>query len=185
MTRLVGAGTAGQAGLTRSAGRRPATRRRAVGVVAAVALALVAGGCGSGHPGGVATGGSSTTLSPPSSGTGGSTPPSTASNLATTVPNCGGGAFEPKTLLIVCGSGSGTTMATGVSWKSWDHSGATGSGTVSLQVAGRATSAPATLSLSTVVAGPVGPQFTILTVTWTGSSPDGKAQDTYHLQAGS
>jgi hypothetical protein len=53
-----------------------------------------------------------------------------------------------------------------------------------LEVNGQATSSPATLELGTVVKGPVGPQFTVLTVTWQGSSPDGKAQDTYHLQLG-
>jgi hypothetical protein len=101
-----------------------------------------------------------------------------------TVPNCGGGAYEPKTLLIVCGSGAAATTATGVSWAAWGQSQAHGSGTVMLEVNGQATSSPATLELGTVVEGPVGPQFTVLTVTWQGSSPDGKAQDTYHLQLG-
>jgi hypothetical protein len=73
-------------------------------------------------------------------------------------------------------------MATGVSWRSWEPALATGSGTVHLQVNGQPVSAPATLLLSEVVTGPVGPQFTVLTVTWTGTSPDGKARETYHLQ---
>jgi hypothetical protein len=96
------------------------------------------------------------------------------------VPNCGGGAYEPQTLLIVCGSG--TTMATGVAWRSWEPARASGSGTIHLQVNGQPVSAPATLLLSEVVTGPVGPQFTVLTVTWTGKPPDGKAREIYHLQ---
>jgi hypothetical protein len=73
-------------------------------------------------------------------------------------------------------------MATGVSWRSWERAGASGSGTVHLQVKGQAVAAPAALLLSQVVDGPVGPQFTLLTVTWTGTPPDGNARDTYHLQ---
>jgi len=107
-------------------------------------------------------------------------PATTAARRLPTVPNCGGGAYEPKTLLIVCGSG--TTMATGVSWRSWEPVLASGSGTVHLQVNGQPVSAPATLLLSNVVDGPVGPQFTVLIVTWTGTPPDGKARETYHLQ---
>jgi hypothetical protein len=98
------------------------------------------------------------------------------------VPNCGGGAYQPKTLLIVCGSGSTGTMATGVSWRSWGTSTASGSGTVQLTVNGHPASAPATLLLSEVVDGPVGPQFSRLTVTWTGTPPDGKQQAVYSLQ---
>jgi len=107
-------------------------------------------------------------------------PATTAERHLPTVPNCGGGAYEPRTLLIVCGSGS--TMATEVSWRSWEPARASGSGTVHLQVNGQTVSAPATLLLSDVVAGAVGPQFTLLTVTWTGAPPDGKARETYHLQ---
>jgi hypothetical protein len=107
-------------------------------------------------------------------------PATTAARQLPTVPNCGGGAFEPKTLLIVCGSG--TTMATGVSWRSWEQTLASGSGTVHLQVNGQPVSAPATLRLSQVSDGPVGPQYTLLTVTWTGTPPDGKPSETYRLQ---
>jgi hypothetical protein len=73
-------------------------------------------------------------------------------------------------------------MATGVSWHSWGSSTASGSGTVQLTVNGHAASAPATLLLSDVVNGSVGPQFSRLTVTWAGTSPDGKQQDVYSLQ---
>ena len=107
-------------------------------------------------------------------------PPTTAVDQLPTVPNCGGGAYKPETLLIVCGTG--TTMATGVSWRSWAPTAASGSGTVHLQVNGQSVSAPAALLLSDVVKGPVGPQYTLLTVTWTGTRPDGNARDTYHLQ---
>jgi hypothetical protein len=73
-------------------------------------------------------------------------------------------------------------MATGVSWRSWGTSTASGSGTVQLTVNGHPASAPATLLLSRVVDGPAGPQFSQLTVTWTGMPPDGKQQDVYSLQ---
>jgi hypothetical protein len=73
-------------------------------------------------------------------------------------------------------------MATGVSWRSWESAGALGAGTVHVQVKGQAVSASATLRLSQVVKGPGGPQFTLLTVTWTGQPPDGNARDTYRLQ---
>jgi hypothetical protein len=120
----------------------------------------------------------STTVRPEPATT--SAAPTTAVGQVPTVPNCGGGAYKPQTLLIVCGSG--TTTATGVSWRSWGSASASGSGTVHLQVKGQAVAAPAALLLTGVVDGPVGPQFTRLTVTWTGTPPDGNARDTYHLQ---
>jgi hypothetical protein len=43
---------------------------------------------------------------------------------------------------------------------------------------------PATLTLAGVAMGSVGPQFTQLTVTWTGSSPTGSPRVSYHLQPG-
>jgi hypothetical protein len=51
-----------------------------------------------------------------------------------------------------------------------------------MTINGHPVSAPATLLLSEVVDGPVGPQFSRLTVTWTGTPPDGKQQDVYSLQ---
>jgi hypothetical protein len=148
-----------------------------------VALALpvaAATGCGSsGHRAAIIVGGTTTM---PSTTPTVSTPivPTTVAHQLPTVPDCGGGAFKPATLLIVCGTGG--TMATGVTWRSWGTATATGSGTVHLQVHGRAATAAATLLLSRVVAGSVGPQFTRLTITWTGMSPDGRPQDTYQLQ---
>ncbi len=149
----------------------------------AIALAaLVSGGaaCGSaaGHAG-VATGATPTTEAPAATTTL-AAPTTTPATRLPTVPNCGGGAYEPRTLLIVCGSGA--TMATDVTWRSWQPAAATGTGTVHLQVNGRTVAAPAALALSQVVNGPVGPQFTLLTVTWTGTAPDGNPSDTYHLQ---
>jgi hypothetical protein len=96
-----------------------------------------------------------------------------------TVPDCGGGAYKPATLLIVCGNN--TTMATDVTWSAWTASGAAGSGTVHLVNAGASATAPGRLALSDVVNGPIGPQFTLLTVVWTGTSPDGKTTDTFRL----
>jgi hypothetical protein len=104
--------------------------------------------------------------------------------LATTVPNCGGGAYEPKTLLIVCGNGPTAVDSTATSWQSWSRSAATGTGTVHLAVAGRAVAAAGRLRLDDVVTGPVGPQFRRLTVTWIGASPDGRPSDLFALQAG-
>jgi hypothetical protein len=109
-----------------------------------------------------------------------SVPSTTVAHQLPTVPDCGGGAYEPATLLIVCGSGG--TVATGVTWRSWGTATATGSGTVHLQVHGQAVTAAATLLLSRVVTGSVGPQYTRLTITWTGVSPDGRPQDIYQLQ---
>jgi hypothetical protein len=159
-------------------------------LVTLFALVGLVAACGSSTHGrtGAATGGTST-AAPSTAGSvpattaapaPASAPVTTAVGQLPTVPNCGGGAYEPKTLLIVCGTG--TTMATGVSWRSWAPAGASGSGTVHLQVNGRPLSAPAALLLSDVVNGPVGPQFTVLTVTWTGTPPDGNAKDTYHLK---
>jgi len=97
----------------------------------------------------------------------------------TTVPNCGGGAFKPATLFIVCGGSP--TMATGVSWSDWGRESALGQGDVHLVVAGQELVAPARLQLSDPVAGPTGPQFSRLLVIWSGPSPDGHPSDSYHL----
>lgn len=137
-------------------------------LLAGGALVAASGGaCGSGaRPAGV---------------TAGTPPPArpAPSGLTPTVPNCGGGAFEPKTLLIVCGAPG--TMATGVSWSSWGAQSAAGTGTVEVSSRGRAVTAAARLVLGDVRSGSSGRQFTLLTVTWTGSSPDGHASDVYHL----
>jgi hypothetical protein len=103
-----------------------------------------------------------------------------AQPLQVTVPDCGAGAYRPSTLLIVCTTGG--AMATGIQWASWDLSGATGTGTVHLQVSGAPEEATAALRLSDVISSASnGPQFTRLTVTWTGHSPDGRASDSFHL----
>jgi hypothetical protein len=143
-------------------------------------MAVATGCSSSSKPAAVASGGASPSVRPTTAPA--STTPTTRHQLPT-VPNCGGGAYEPKTLLIVCGSGSTATTATAVSWRSWGTSTASGSGTVQLTANGHPASGPATLLLSEVVDGPVGPQFSRLTVTWTGTSPDGKQQDVYSLQS--
>jgi hypothetical protein len=157
-------------------------------LLGAVAMASLAAGCSSASKSStVAQSPSTSGISMPATSlTTGATsnPNKSAASQLPTVPNCGGGAYKPQTLLIVCGSGSAATTATEVSWASWGASEAHGSGTVNLQVDGRPTSSPAALRLSTVVDGPVGPQFSVLTVTWQSDSPDGKAQDTYRLQLG-
>lgn len=98
-----------------------------------------------------------------------------------TVSECGGGAYKPTTLLIGCSGG--TTTVTGISWTSWSSSAASGTGTVHLQVGGKPVQAAAHLTLGTVVSGSVGPQFTRLTVSWIGTSPDGHSQDSYSLSS--
>jgi hypothetical protein len=99
-----------------------------------------------------------------------------------TAPNCGGGAYKPSTLLIVCGTS--TTMATGVEWGSWTTTEARGNGTVHIALGGRSVSSPAALVLDHVVTSADGPQYSVLTVTWAGPSPDGRPTDTYHLSVG-
>jgi hypothetical protein len=149
------------------------------GLVALAVALLAIAGCGSSHhPAAVITG--TTTTTPRTPGVTTAVTPTTVAHQVATVPNCGGGAYKPATLLIVCGTG--TTMATGVTWRSWGPATATGTGTVHLQVHGQAIASAANLALDRVVVGAVGPQFTRLTVTWTGGSPDGRPQDVYPLQ---
>lgn len=136
-------------------------------LVAGALASASAGACGSGSRSAGVTAGTAPTTRPAAPG------------LTPTVPNCGGGAFEPKTLLIVCGGA--VTVATGVAWSSWGAQSAAGTGTVEVSPRGRPVGAAARLLLSQVRAGSSGPQFTLLTVTWTGSSPDGHPSDVYHL----
>lgn len=137
-------------------------------LVAGALVAASAGACGSGsRSAGVTAGAAAPTTRPATPG------------LTPTVPNCGGGAFEPKTLLIVCGGP--VTVATGVAWSSWGTQSAAGTGTVEVSPRGRPVTAVARLLLSQVRSGSSGPQFTLLTVTWTGPSPDGHPSDVYHL----
>ncbi|MBV9661688.1 MAG: hypothetical protein JO337_11080 [Acidimicrobiales bacterium] len=124
--------------------------------------------------------------SPPSRPAAGPVPGSSSNASSTTVAgqvptvfNCGGGAYEPSTLIVVCGVG--TTVVTGSKWTSWTATGAVGTGLVHLKVSGHDTAAPAGLALSTVVRTPGGPQFSSLTVTWTGASPDGQPSDAFRL----
>jgi len=171
-------------------GRPASPGGRGVWATAAVAATLAAGAaltaCGStSHQTTTATSIAATT--PPTTtvpSTTLPTPPSSTQVSAApvgipTVPDCGGGAYKPATLLIVCGNN--TTMATNVTWGAWTASTAAGSGTVHLVEGATSATAPGRLSLSDVVTGPIGPQFTLLTVTWIGPSPDGKATDTFRL----
>jgi hypothetical protein len=162
--------------------------RQAVAAVGVVTLAAVLTACGStrhvttavtaGSTGPASTGPPETAAAPPT------TKPSAPAHLTPTAPNCGGGAYKPATLLIVCASGDQAVMATGVTWRSWGDTAAVGSGTMHVSVNGHPTARPATLNLAGVATGSVGPQFTRLTVTWIGSSPTGSPQASYHLQPG-
>lgn len=110
-------------------------------------------------------------------------PAVTSPSLEATVPDCGAGAYRPSTLLIVCSTGG--TMATGIRWTAWGTTAATGTGTVHLAVGGSEQTGSAKLELSDVSErGNNGPQFTRLTVTWIGRSPDGRASDSYQLGDG-
>lgn len=152
-------------------------------VLAVAVLALA--GCGSGA--GTTVGGPATTPSTPAVTSTGP-PPSTGPTQTLgpgqlpTVSDCGGGAYKPSTLLVVCGVD--TTMATGVTWTAWTVTAARGTGLVHLKVAGRAVTAMARLDLSGIRGGANGPQFSHLEITWTGPSPDGHPADAYSLAVG-
>lgn len=148
--------------------------RAAVAGGTAVASAILVAACSSG-PHGAGSGATTGTAPATSKGSGGA-PTTAAPRLTPTVYNCGGGAYEPATLLIVCGVD--TTMATGVEWATWTSSAASGKGNVA--VTGHPPQ-PASLALRNVVTTSTGPQFSVLTVTWTGASPDGHPSDTFHL----
>lgn len=96
--------------------------------------------------------------------------------------DCGGGAYEPSTLYILCSNT--TTLATGITWRTWRASSAAGSGTVHESVGGKERQYRARLRLSDPEREPGGLEFTRLQVTWTGASPDGRPSDTYALQTG-
>jgi hypothetical protein len=148
-------------------------------------MAVILTGCGSSRHDTAAVGSGSNagaTTAPTAAQAG--MPATTVAHQLPTAPNCGGGAYKPATLLIVCGSGDAAVMATGVTWRSWGTTAALGTGTMHVMVHGQPAARPATLSLSGVRSGMVGPQFTQLTVTWIGSSPTGAPAVTYHLQAG-
>ncbi len=146
-------------------------------------VALTAAGLGVAVAALSGCGGSSSTsvrsISPSTTKTIVTAPPSSLAAPVPTVFDCGGGAYEPKTLLVVCGVA--TTTVIDVRWTSWNASGAAGSGTVNLNSSGLHGSAPADLALSDVVQTGNGPQFSVLQVTWTGTSPDGHSSDRFKL----
>jgi hypothetical protein len=162
-------------------------RRRGWRLVALAAVVVMAGACASSHPRQAVLDNPAATTAPTSSTTAPASPPTappaTVAGQLPTVPNCGGGAYKPTTLLIVCGDGpTGSTMATGVSWTSWNAESAAGTGSVHLVAHGQPVVAPGRLTLGMVTRGSMGPQFTRLTVTWTGMSPDGNPSHVYTLQ---
>lgn len=166
--------------LAGGAGAAAVRSRRVAGAacVAASAFAVLAlPGCasGSGHPlAGTSGTASVTSPAPPSS-----PPAPTATTVAGQLPtafDCGGGAYEPATLIVVCGVGS--TTVTGSRWTSWTAGTARGTGTVNLP--GKLPS-PATLALDGVVQTVDGPEFSRLTVTWTASSPTGRPEQVFRL----
>jgi hypothetical protein len=167
-------------------GRGDRTPRRAAAGLAAGLVAALLTGCGSARHDTSAVVSASPTSALP--GRAASTvPPATPTTVAgqvPTAPNCGGGAYRPTTLLIVCASGAAAVMATGVTWRFWGSAAAEGSGTVHMVVHGQPTARPARLTLTGATRGPVGPQFLQLTVTWIGASPTGRPEALFHLQPG-
>lgn len=151
------------------------TARAAAAAAAFVGAALMGTACSGGghHPVGVS--GSSTTAVH-STVPGATSSTSTGTNQLPTAFDCGGGAYEPAALIVVCGVGS--TMATSVHWTAWSATGAAGTGL--LAVPGHPPE-PASLALSGVVATGSGPQFSRLQATWTGPSPDGRATEVFSL----
>ncbi|MGC8512660.1 MAG: hypothetical protein ACP5P1_06440 [Acidimicrobiales bacterium] len=113
------------------------------------------------------------TIEAPTSTAGGS---GTQSRTVPTVFNCGGGAFEPETLLVTCANSAkdATTTVTGITWTSWSSTSAAGVGTVHLYVSGKPVSATARLTLGGAKQTANGLQFSAVSLTWTGSSPDGQ-----------
>ena len=143
--------------------------------VGATVFALAVAACTSAQRVGTAPTTTVATVAPTST----TNPPS----LQVTVPDCGAGAYRPTTLLITCATGG--TMATGVQWTTWSSAGAKGTGTVHLQMSGQQQSGEANLELSNVSdKGTSGPQYTLLTVTWVGRSPDGHTSDSFQLGNG-
>ncbi|MGH9055085.1 MAG: hypothetical protein ACRDYY_04360 [Acidimicrobiales bacterium] len=160
-------------------------RRQRFSVLVPAALAglamMATAGCAGGHT--RATVQTGRTVAPAGASTSSAPPATTVAGQVPTVPDCGAGAFEPATLHIVCGVD--TTMATGVTWQSWGATAAEGTGTVRLASAGMSGSGAARLSLSQPVSDTLGTQFSRLTVTWTGKSPDGHHSDVFRLGTGS
>ena len=150
-------------------------RAGAIFGILASAAALTAGACSSTEEvRGVPVVGSTTIFNPP---------PSSASNIQPTVPDCGRNAYRPSVLHIECGSAGPT--ATGIHWDSWQPSRAAGIGLVQMQVGGQQRSSRADLVLSYPVNDGAGrPEFTQLTVSWLGASPDGRRADTFQLATG-
>ena len=95
--------------------------------------------------------------------------------MVPTVFDCGGGAYEPTTLLVTCANAAkdATTLVTGVTWTSWSATRASGRGTVHLIVGGKTVTADASLKLSGVEQTSNGLQFATIEFTWIGTSPDG------------
>lgn len=76
-------------------------------------------------------------------------------------------------------------MATAIQWTVWGTTEASGTGTVHVAVGGSEETGAAKLELSDVSErGNNGPQFSRLTVTWIGRSPDGLPTESYQLGIG-
>ena len=148
-------------------------------VAASACLAACLAACGSSHnsvdtinPSQGTSIPAATSTVPSSSSTAG---PGGQAAVVPTVFDCGGGAYEPTTLLVTCANAAkdATTLVTGVTWTSWSATRASGRGTVHLIVGGKTVTADASLKLSGVEQTSNGLQFATIEFTWIGTSPDG------------
>jgi hypothetical protein len=149
-------------------------------------VALLAA-CGGGHPTSLLsqTHEQAPTTSAPQSSPGSTTTAPVKPEQATLVANCGGGAYQPTTLIVACQTSG--TMVTDIVWSSWTGQMAHGRGLVNQPNCPPACSTnnagqfPAELTLASPVPSSRGVEFSELTVAWTASSPDGHPTHTYHL----
>lgn len=159
-------------------------RRLARGAALAVSAAVALGGCGSSPS---STAKSASTNPPPATGVVPSSPGSTTTSPGRPplVSDCGGSAYEPTTLYVTCGQAKLT--ATEIHWVSWSRSQAQGSAVMSVLACqpscaqGHEQLIRAHLSLMAPKPTAHGPEFSSLTITWSGPSPDGKPVETYPL----
>jgi hypothetical protein len=155
--------------------RRHAAALGAAGFVAV----LAAGGCGpaASHPSTTPVARVTTPTAPSSATTMGQPP---------LVDNCGGGAFKPTTIYVICGQAKLT--ATKIQWSSWTAEQARGTATMSVIVCrpscsqGHEELLPAELTLTDPRPTSRGPEFTRAIIAWSATSPDGNPVDTYPLK---
>jgi hypothetical protein len=116
--------------------------------------------------------------------------PSTTTSVGTGQPvivdDCGGGAYKPTTLFIICGQAKLT--ATEIKWSSWTAEQAEGTAIMSVIVCqpscsqGHEELLAAKLTLTNPKPSSRGLEFSSVTIAWSSTSPDGRPVDTYPLR---